>query len=495
MVYCEERMSYGIEVRNSDGNIIIDDKYKNFQVVAYGTVQPNQTIPYSSAAVQNGGLVFGKPSNVNQNDTAGFHIACTPNIFGGATTVATIVDPVQERPNPFSGNTQTYDYRNTPITNPNVGKMAPAVDWVYVQPSVTGSSSPDYGLEVYAADGTVSYTSSIDDSFDIVSTTEISQLGPSSQYDEDYHAVGSVQLNLSTGETPFDYYVLLGNFLSLPITSIPGWWGWVNTAKWTASSLTVYQPTWNISNFTSVAQQFVVGKYAGDANSGQSGGTTTNNAAPNYISGVSSSYVLYSESSIIISPVFSDPEGDAITLSYAVTSGTQGGATIQQSGSLGENFEISPGSTDANFTLAIYANDGQSTTTRTTNISYTVPTGSPPTIGGINSSYSMVGNNSTITISPLTSDSDGDTPITISASVTSGDSTGLFIQMNTQNTQITISWNGASSTRSFQLSIYAVDSSGSASSTVTTTISYTPQSGPGGPGGPGGPPSGGGLDP
>jgi len=222
-------MSYGIEIRNSDGNIIIEDGFKNFQVVAFGTTSAGSVIPYGNNFLT-GGLIFGKPSGVNQNDFYGWHIAgnsTTGNFVGVGRGSVNLVDPVQERPNPFSGNTTTYDYTTTPITLPNVGKMAPSVDWVYVEPSATSPNPSDYGLEVYAADGTVSYTSTVESEFDLTSVVTITNFDPPYYGQDDFHATGF----FSASDSAFNYYMCLSNLVSFPVTTIPGQYGWVNSGR------------------------------------------------------------------------------------------------------------------------------------------------------------------------------------------------------------------------------------------------------------------------
>ena len=78
----EKGMSdYGIEIRNEDGNIIVDDVYKNFQVMAYGIADAGDAISFSTDDYEDGSLLFGRPINVNQNDSSGVE---QPNNRGDA---------------------------------------------------------------------------------------------------------------------------------------------------------------------------------------------------------------------------------------------------------------------------------------------------------------------------------------------------------------------------------------------------------------------------
>jgi len=467
-------MSYGIEIRNSDGNIIIEDAFKNFQVVAFGTTNAGSVIPYSNN-FNTGGLVFGKPSGVNQNDVYGWHIAgnSVGGVFVGLSSGAvSLVDPVQERPNPFSGNTTTYDYTTTPITRPYVGKMAPSVDWVYVEPSATSPNPSDYGLEVYAADGTVSYSSTVESEFDLTSVVTITNFDPPLYGDDDFHATGF----FSASDSAFNYYMCLSSLSSFPITTMPGFWGWVNSGRWTAGGITFYQPTWNIANFTSVGQQILVGKYVGTSSGAQSGGAQTQNDAPTYISGVSSTYTLNTNGTTI-TPIFSDPEGGQITITFS-TVGTLGGASIDLINN-GTQIRIVPGDNDASFALTITGSDGTKGTSRVASIYYTAPSTSnnPPVIvaSSVDSSYSLQGNFAATTISPIVIDPDTGDSYTLNTSVT-GSSTGMAVNVN-QNNTITVSYNGAGSALSFTLNITAVDQQGAVSSPVSTVISWLPGAG------------------
>jgi len=483
-------MSYGIEIRNSDGNLIIEEGFKNFQVVAFGTTNAGSVIPYANN-FSTGGLVFGRPSGVNQNDAFGWHIggnSTSGSFVGFNSGSVSLVDPVQNRPNSFSGNSTTYDYTITPITRPYVGKMAPSVDWVYVEPSATSPNGADYGLEVYAADGTVSYSSVVESEFDLAAVTTVTNFDPPLYGDDDYHATGF----FSASDSAFNYYMCLSNLLSFPITTIPGFYGWINSGRWTSGGITFYQPAWNIANFTNVGQQVLLGKYIGTSSGSQSGGSQTQNLAPTYISGVASSYNL-SSSGITITPVFSDPEGGQITI-LTNSAGTLGGATVSLINN-GTQVRVVPGSNDASFSLTITGSDGTQGTSRVTAINYTAPppANTAPSIASssVSSSYSLQGNTASQTISPFVTDSEGDS-YTLSASV-SGSSTGMFVTVNTNNT-ITVSWNGATSSLSFTLNITAVDEHGAVSNTVSTLISWSPSSGGQGPQiPPGGLPGGGGF--
>lgn len=468
-------MSYGLEIKNSAGNVIIEDSYKNFQVVAYGTTQAGSVIPYTNT-FNDGGLVFGKPSGVNQNDSYGWHIAgnsTSATVFTGNGGTVTLSDPVQDRPNPFSGNTQQYDYTQTPITLPAVGKISPYVDWVYVKPSAISPSSSEYGLEVYAADGSVSYSSVLESNFELVASTTISNFSPAAYGQDDMH--GTAYYGVPSGENAFDYYMCLTNLLSMPITSVPAFWGWVSSGKWTSSGITFFQPAFNIANFQTVGYQHIIGKFSGSEDESVDGGTPTQNSPPSYVSGVSSSYTLNS-SGTTITPIFVDPEGGQITL-LTSTSGTLGGANVSLINN-GTQVRIVVGSSSANFTLTITASDGSRSTSRTTSINYNAVTNNPPVIAAssVASSYSLQGNLASVTITPLVTDSDGDS-YSLTTSV-SGSSTGMSITAGSSN--VTVGWNGATTDRNFTLNITAVDSNGALSNTVSTVIYWEPSvSGPG----------------
>lgn len=475
-------MSYGIEIKNSDGNVIIEEGFKNFQVVAFGTTNAGSVIPYGNR-FDRGGLVFGKPSGVNQNDSYGWHIqgnAVTASSIFSTQSRVLLDDPVQERANSYgSTTTTTYDFSQTPITLPNVGKISPSVDWVYVEPSATSPSS-EYGMEVYAADGTVSYSTLVEGEFDLTAVVHITNFAPPSYGQDDLHASAYYAANAG-GDNPFDHYMCLTNLFALAITTIPGQWGWLNTGRWTSYGITVYQPAWNIVFYENVGQQYLFGKYTGTGSGGVTGGDPTVNSAPVYVSGVSSSYTLNS-SGTVITPLFTDPEGGMITLQFSIDGAAElGGGTVELINN-GTQIRILPGDDDMAFVLSIYANDGTQSTLKTTLVNYTAPDASntAPTIvsNSVSSSYSLQGNSASQTITPLVTDPESDS-YTLSTTV-SGSSTGMFVEVN-QNNTITVSWNGATSSLSFTLNITAVDEHGAVGNTVSTSILWTPSTGGQGP--------------
>lgn len=470
-------MSYGIEIRNSDGNVIIEEGFKNFQVVAFGTTNAGSVIPYGNR-FDRGGLVFGKPSGVNQNDSFGWHIqgnsVTSSSIFSTYSSVS-LDDPVQERPNGFgSTSSTTYDYTQTPITVPYAGKVAPSVDWVYVEPSAT-SPSAEYGMEVYAADGTVSYSTLVEGEFDLTAVVNITNLNPPAYGQDDYHATAYYGANAG-GNNPFDHYMCLTNLFALPITTIPGQWGYLNTGRWTSSGITVMQPTWNIAFYENIGQQYLFGKYTGTGSGGVTGGDPTQNSAPVYVSGISTSYTLNSNGTTI-TPLFTDPEGGQITLQTSIGGAAElGGGTVELINN-GTQIRILPGDGDMSFVLGISASDGTQSTLKTATITYNASPGntSPTITSGVNSTYSLLGNSAYQTITPFVVDSEGDTYTLIAAA--SGSSTGM--QVTVAGNSVIVSWNGATSQLSFTLNITAVDENGAVGNTVSTVINWEPSvSGP-----------------
>lgn len=489
-------MSYGLEVKNSAGNLIVDDIYKNFQVHSYGIADAGDTIEIPISSYEDGGLVFGRPYGVNKNDTAGWHIAANAGYATVYDQVTGVLQPGIPLADPVMWNTnsnQNIDYSTTAITSPPIGKITPKVEWVYVRPSVTGAGDTDYGLEVYAPDGSVSFSSGIDTSFDIVGVGQVGSAGGTQAFG--FHHTGT----FGTGtDDPFDYWICMSNLLNFSLTGTAGTtiWGWAVTGKWTklgGNQIIFYQPFFNFAGQNPAGLQFMVGKFRGDdANPNTDTNQETTNNPPVYQVGMAASYNMSQNVDLTLAPVFTDPEGGGISLSYS-TSGTLGGATVTQyydPNDGRDEFLIEHGTSSANFNLTVTASDGYSTTSRTTTITYTVSANNNPPVylGGVQLQYSLVYNNTT-NISPLFGDADGDS-LTIDYFVT-GSSGNCSFSMS-QNGSLTIFPNTTACT--FQITFTATDPSG-AQAQKTTQVSYSGYSSGGGGGNPPGGPGGGGVDP
>lgn len=229
-------MSYGLQIKNGSNNIIIDEAFKNFQIVAIGTSAAGTSLPITGNLLVEGGLVFAKPSGVNTSDSAGWHIGIEMNFYSAHTGQ---FDVNLTSTTDWSG----VDRSTSAITSPNLGKQAPNIDWIYIKPSATPTST-EYGLEVYAADGTMSFSSEVSGMFNIISSAVSN---PSSQVDFHYYTPWYA----GSGRNVFDCYVCIGNFLHFHIGQ-SGNWGWGHTAKWQSSGnkLTLIQPAWPASAST-----------------------------------------------------------------------------------------------------------------------------------------------------------------------------------------------------------------------------------------------------
>ncbi len=75
---------------------------------------------------------------------------------------------------------------------------------------------------------------------------------------------------------------------------------------------------------------------------------------PPVISGIDASYTLTQGQDTVITGVATDPEGDTVTWSYAVTAGDLSGTTVSQSDNV---FTVTPGTADATFQLTFTATD------------------------------------------------------------------------------------------------------------------------------------------
>jgi len=240
-------MSYGLQIKNGSNNIIIDEAFKNFQIAATGTSAAGTALPITGNLMTEGGLVFAKPSGVNTSDSAGWHIGIEMNFYSAHT-------------GQFDVNlTSTYsggvDRSTSAITSPNLGKQAPNIDWIYIKPSATPTST-EYGLEVYAADGTMSFSSEVSGMFNIISTAVSNPSTKSGNHFFTPWYAGS-------GRDVFDCYVCIGNFLHFHISSTT--WGWAHTAKWQSSGnkLTLIQPDWVYPNNT-VPAMYLMGQLSGN---------------------------------------------------------------------------------------------------------------------------------------------------------------------------------------------------------------------------------------
>lgn len=462
----EKGMSdYGIEIRNEDGNIIVDDVYKNFQVMAYGIADAGDAISFSTDDYEDGALLFGRPINVNQNDSYGWHIAGSSGsatLFGGVSAYVNLSDPVINM-----GYNPHPDYSTQPIASPSVGKITPQVEWVLIKPNVTSPNAEDYGLEVYAPDGTVSFATGVETIFDIVSTVTINPDSTAYQYHQ--------TATFASSDNIFNYWICLSNLMHFPIQTVPGFFGWVASGKWRGStnSITFYQPSWQFTNYNSAGLQFTIGRLSGDTSSPTGGTTTGTNNAPVYQGGIASSYNIPQGGHVDISPLFVDPEGGGITL-LTSTTGTLGGATVALFDN-GTRIRVTAGSDDANFTLTITGSDGINSVDVNTTMTHTSATtnAAPYYVSGINSSYALTGGQTT-TISPLFIDPEGQT-LTISHTIT-GSTNGVNVQTVNNTIELTPGVQAAS----FTLNILASDPSGATaqqSTSITynpTTTSYTP---------------------
>lgn len=455
----EKGMStYGIEIRNEDGNIIVDDVYKNFQVMSYGIADAGDAIPFSTDDYEDGALLFGRPINVNKNDSSGWHIAGssgTATQFFGVSAYVNLSDPVIDM-----GFNPVLDYSTYAITAPNVGKITPKVEWVLIKPSVTSPSASDYGLEVYAPDGTVSFATGVETTFDIVGTVQVNT--SSTPYNN--HNVAT----FGASDDIFNYWICLSNLMHFPIQTIPMFFGWVASGKWrgATNTITFYQPAWQFPGHNSSGQQWIIGRFNGD-NSSPTGGTTTGtNSAPSYQGGIASSYNIPQGGYVDISPLFIDPEGGGITLSTSTT-GTLGGATIYIWNN-GTTIRVTAGDDDADFTLTITGSDGINDVDINTTMTHTAAStnAAPQYVSGIDSSYALT-SGATTAITPLFMDPEGQT-LTVSYTTT-GSTNGVFVQTVGNEIQLTPGAQAAS----FTLNILVSDPAG-ATAQRSTNITYTP---------------------
>jgi len=150
---------------------------------------------------------------------------------------------------------------------------------------------------------------------------------------------------------------------------------------------------------------------------------TMDNESPTPITGANNTYSLpVGSTPTVLTLVSADPEGFALTWSYAVTSGALNGTTVGQADNV---FTITPSDTDiADFSLTFSATDGEGVATYES--SFTITNIAPVTITGVNSTYNFTGGDAAFTITAISSDPEG-FPLTWSHTVSSGALNGTTV--------------------------------------------------------------------
>jgi len=188
------------------------------------------------------------------------------------------------------------------------------------------------------------------------------------------------------------------------------------------------------------------------------------NDPPSAISGVSDSYTLANgASATVITAVATEPEGQTLTWSYAITSGSLNNTTVSQNGNV---FTLTPHATDtATFELTISVTDGLNTPV-TKVVSFTVSNDPPTAITGVSSSYILSNSGAVTTITAASTDPEGQT-LTWSYTVSSGSLNGTTVS-NVDNV-FTLTPH-ASNDATFTLTFSVTDGS---NTPVTTTSDFT----------------------
>ena len=150
---------------------------------------------------------------------------------------------------------------------------------------------------------------------------------------------------------------------------------------------------------------------------------TMENESPTPITGANNIYSLpVGSTPTVLTLVSADPEGFALTWSYAVTSGALNGTTVGQADNV---FTITPSDTDiADFSLTFSATDGEGIATYES--SFTITNIAPVTITGVNSSYSLDASATDTVITAISNDPEG-FGIAWSWAVTSGSLNGTVV--------------------------------------------------------------------
>lgn len=213
-------MSYGIEIKNTSGNIIIDDTYRNFEVSASGSKVPGNAYPGISGFNLGTDMLMAKPNRVSENflDIA-INYSSTPS-WGG-------------------------DF-SSPFTNPN--------SWSYkvLRPSVTIPGS-GYGIEIFNSSGQLCFSSNTLEVFNVMAAGNFR--GGFSNNGAIYtSATNTTTLEFSPAsyESIEDYYISTANLWFL---SIFGGYSYIY-ARYHYVNNTIY-----ISTNTQVYTSFVIGEF------------------------------------------------------------------------------------------------------------------------------------------------------------------------------------------------------------------------------------------
>ena len=208
-------MSYGIEIRNEDDKVIINEERPNFSVRGSGThnfgsntytVDTNGTIPNSGIGgygqIVNSDFIFAKPYNSSGfSSTATVH--CENSLLINAKT-----GRMQRK---LGRNEASYG--TTPATKPPQFKTVQLAANNTNGFTVNPTTSADYGLEILDASGDVVFTTNgLTEYFVIDAILSWGSQGTKTSASESWPSAYEATFTAPSGADIYDYYVLFNNF-------------------------------------------------------------------------------------------------------------------------------------------------------------------------------------------------------------------------------------------------------------------------------------------
>lgn len=170
-------MSYGLEIRNSDNNVIIDTVYPNTEIVSSGTFSSSVSYPSVSGFDANTDLLFVSPNDTNpQFGYLNVRTYIPPNVSGRTFSVN---DGVQVHPTSLS-------YKS-------------------IRPTFSTPSNSEYGLEIFDENGNLTFTSLNENVFQIVAGGNFVCTA------SDITPVVDASFDIPTGDNITDYFVLVNH--------------------------------------------------------------------------------------------------------------------------------------------------------------------------------------------------------------------------------------------------------------------------------------------
>jgi hypothetical protein len=186
-------MSYGLEIQNSSGNIIIDDKYANTLV--------------NSSGIASKGSAAGF---INQNSVfLGGDLLWASPYYSGTVAANDFIAVSYTWFNPGSGNIQLRSWCDGDYSALSDSQCADEIKWYRTSGLITPNpSTSGYGLEIYDENGNVNFTSNTGEFIEVVSSGRA------------IPGFGTAIFNAPAGENIRDYYVAVNNFFEFEESNV-----------------------------------------------------------------------------------------------------------------------------------------------------------------------------------------------------------------------------------------------------------------------------------